>query len=237
MISIFSICSSQNCTIIKYNGQIILKGDTVSGKKEGIWIETDSLGVIQNKSTYTNDKKHGLSISYINGKKYSKTNWCNNWPCDNDTLFTFYPDGSSLFVLFRDTIQGSGGFMLKHWNEKGKLKVIDGNGNFKGIPVNNSYWEGEYINGKRDGCWKFWNINRQLISIHNYSNGVQHGYFSWFKSNLENIKTTGALIRNDGYYEFGKLITTHFYEYNEEGILQKESIYDGGGNLIETKTY
>jgi hypothetical protein len=125
-------------------------GTYIHGKRQGEWYMDD--GIASARSTYKDDKLHGLwkgrwygrgeSGNYKNGKKDGK--WTENgglYGVSHILSEGNYKDGKK---------DGKWTFWYDHYDQKRK--------------------EGNYKDDKRDGKWTFWHLNGQINGAVNYKN-------------------------------------------------------------------
>ena len=136
-------------------------GTYIHGKRQGEWYMDD--GIASARSTYKDDKLHGLweswgfyggeSGSYKNGKKDGK--WTENG--------------------------GKGGYYLIEKNYKDGKK--DGKWTFWYDYYDHKEKEGNYKDDKKDGKWTVWHKNGQKKEEYNYKDGIPDGeWTSWFEN-------------------------------------------------------
>ncbi len=235
-----------------------------NGLKQGLWKEFYTNGKVKEEITYLNDKKNGYLKKYDSlGTLLSIEKYINDEPVlyaeelkEYELRRDYYPNGQI-------RIEGS------YYNNKpdGIRREFDSLGNVvKGYIFVDGVLYGEGIIdrlGKKQGQWKEYYENGQLMASGVYKNNLRVGNWLFYHRN-GNIEQKGSFSANglpDGewnyYYESGNLLKKEFYdkgdqegeyvEYNEDGeIIVKGSFEDGLengpwyyaiGDIIETGKY
>ena len=130
---------------IRNNGNVYLKGDSVpfTGNVKGYCKEREKSGRMGNAYYFMFMNKY--TILYVKGKYY-KGKMHGKWVYKSK-------DGQLLgFQSFKYGIR-HGKYVLFHSN---KMKKIEAN----------------YVNNKKDGLYKAWNKNGELIAEYEYENGI-----------------------------------------------------------------
>ena len=151
---------------------------------------------------------------YLNGKRNGKGK-------------EYYNNGQSSFEgEYRDDRQLEGKIYDKTGNIIYEIKNIDGKG--KEYQYGNLIFEGEYLDGKRNGKGKEYDWNGDLIFDGEYLNGERNGkgkeYYYKSKLEFEGEYVNGKKWEGKGYNIFGNIIA---YELNEGKGLIKEYHLNG----------
>ena len=174
--------------LYRYNTNILLfEGKYLNGKKEGKGKEYDYDGRIIFEGEYKNGKRHGK------GKE-----------------FYYFGD-----ILFEGEYSDGKRWNGKGYDKKGNLiyEIKNGNGNIKEYHYDSGIikFEGEYINGERNGKGKEFDEFGYLIFEGEFSRGKRYKGKEYFRN--------GQLMF-DGEYSNGRRINGK--AYNQNGQLQLE---------------
>ena len=105
--------------------------------------------------------------------------------------------------------------------------------------------EGNYIDGKKDGVWKVYNLwgghTYGLWWETTYKNGIEEGLYKSYRDPIVNTKSfrpnTIGHLSSEGYYKDGKEDGIwKYYFYEKSGQLKKEEEYKDG-LLLYIKNY
>ena len=196
------INGEKNGIIKEYDnmGKLEFKGEYLNGKRNGKGIEYDYTG-IRFKGEYLNDKRHGKGIEYENyhlvfeGEYYNGSKKKGKYYVNNQLEF----EGE---FLYNEKWNGKG------YNKKGKViyELINGNGKVKEYSDfnNNLLFEGEYLNGKRNGFGKEYYFN----SFHKFKKPILRfeGYYLNGKRNGKGVEYANIYEKSsfEGEYLNGK---------------------------------
>jgi len=207
---------------------LISEGQLLNGVLNGIIKEYDDEGKIKFEGEVIDGKRNGKVKKYYNGKlKF-----------EGEYLYDHKIKGKE---YINGILEYEGEFLFdKKWNgkgydEKGNIiyELINGNGKVKEYNINNFEleFEGDYLNGQRNGKGKEYYFNNKLKFEGEYLNGKRNGKGKEYYYN-GNLKFEGEYLngirwkgKNKEYGFYGKLIFEGEYlgDYRKKG---KE--YDNG---------
>ena len=152
------------------SGKIYFEGEYLNGKRNGKGKQYDWVGQLQFEGEYLNGLKNGK------GKEYDYSNFI----FKGEYLYNHKLRGK---YYINRKLEYEGEFLYERkWNGKGYDKngniiyeLINGNGNVKEYEGNNLKFEGEHLNGKKNGKGKEYNWNGHLIFEGEYLNGFKNG--------------------------------------------------------------
>ena len=182
------------CKLYNYNDNLLFEGEYLNGKKHGKGKEYNKYGDILFEGEYLNGKKWNGKGYFVNTKKYDTGN--NKYRIEDQKV---YEKDNSIFYY---EIKDGKGFMVDYDDE-------------------NNIFEGEYLNGERNGIGRDYKIfeNAYLIYEGEYLNGNRNG---------KGKEYLGVDIEF-GIGEFGKLLFEGEYvngkRWNGKG-------YDGNENIV-----
>jgi len=208
------------------NGKdIFFKGGYKNGKKDGKWVFYYMNGNIENEGSFKNDLKDGVWAQYYrDGNLIRKELYNNGEYVRRISLKESETPKKKLFVPRRLSGENS---RWVQWNKE--QPIVDGK------PINQydmegnkqGYWEiidkdgkllkGSYKDNKKDGIWKFYNVNGGLNYKGPYKDGLKDGIWEYYFWN-GNLSFKG-LYKNDlrdGIWEY----------YTISGNLLKKELYD-----------
>lgn len=101
--------------------------------------------------------------------------------------------------------------------KKIEINKIDVNGKKQGywdeLFIDNIKSKGNYINGKKDGLWVFYDNKNKITSIQSFKNGksdgICEGYYNNGNINSRFMCENGKIIKYEGYYKDGELAETY----------------------------
>ena len=251
--------------IKEYNssGNLIFEGEYLNGERNGKGKEYNDFGDIKFEGEYLYGERNGkgkeyndfgdinFEGEYLNGKRNGKGFYQDNFlKFDGVYLYGFKLKGK-LFI--ENKLEFEGEFLFdKKWNGKGYdehgniiYELINGNGKVKEYEnYGKLYFEGEYLNGKRNGKGKEKYLSGYLKYegeyLNNKRNGKGKAYLPpFFRKNNGNsgraLEFKGDFLNDKkwngtGYDGEGNIIyklnngTGNVKEYNIVGCL----IYEGG---------
>ncbi|GGH31197.1 hypothetical protein FAZ19_21955 [Sphingobacterium alkalisoli] len=177
------------------NGHILLSGNYINGKKDGIF------------KAYHPNGKLKWETTFKDGEYFGEWNY-------------YYPDGKPMLFLEFDTAD----YAIKQmWNQKGKQIVTDGEGKYDftmpiigftehGFTFYNR--KGKIKNGKPEGIWQVMLGDHQktnyYIGEEYYENGIRHrvhhvyDFFNYYRASLTNLKEF-SILPND-YFGLAELL-------------------------------
>ena len=169
-----------------YNGTLIFEGEYSNGERNGKGKEYNYNGLLKFEGNYIDGKRNGY------GKEYD----------DNYLIF----EG----IYFNDKKwEGKGYNILKNF----VYQLKGGRGSIKEYNKGELKFEGDYVNGERNGMGKEYNDKGELIFEGEYLNGLKNGKGKEYHDNGE-LCYEGDYIKGLKYGK-GK-------EYNEKGELAFE---------------
>jgi len=161
-----------------YDDNLIYNGNYLNGKKEGIGVEFSDDGYICSKGEYKNGKKNGRGVEFtIDGQVGFEGEYKEGKK--NGKGIDYYDKEKNILIFEGEYLND------KIWNgtrfdREGNVKFILKNnisGNVKEYFVYGDCieYEGEYLNGKRNGKGKEYDFNGKLIFEGEYLNGQRNG--------------------------------------------------------------
>lgn len=208
---------------IMHKGKIIGKGIIDdSGKKQGDWIEYYMNGKVRAKGSYTNHVRNGKWLFYHENGVLEQSGFFTADGKHTGLWIWYYNNGQ----LRREENLAKGildGDMVEYYTDT--TVMLQGT-YYQGIREGN--WirnvhgyreEGEYLEDVRNGIWKHYYPNDQLLYEGNYLDGDEEGKHTWYFKNGE-VKKVGSFISGvkDGVWKY----------YNSEGQLMITIRYDNG---------
>ena len=160
------------------NSTLLLEGKILNGELNGKIKEFDEKGKLISEGEYINGKRNGICIEYYNGEKLSEIEY----------LYDYKIKGKE---YFQRKLEYEGEYYNdKKWNGKGydeKGNIIyelnNGNGLIKEYNEGTLIFEGEYLNGIRNGNCKEYDYNGNIIFEGEYKNGEKwNGIFKKYDS-------------------------------------------------------
>lgn len=133
--------------------------------------------------------------------------------------------------------------IYQSWNSKNEQQIIDGNGYFDEISNDKSFYNGNLINGNKDGIWKGFSNSNKLKYTDKYENGKFISGKSIDSSNIEhNYKQLELTpVPKKGFQHFYKYIAKNFTKTKEaisnkiSGKITVSFIIDIDGKIIAPK--
>ena len=187
------------------------------------------------KNSINNDKK-GNQYSFINLITMIKSIY------RIKQIFSFLSEKKKLnFIIYNKSIQNKMGINLDNYkNESGRYRTIekDGKGKVFSLDSNKLIFEGQYLNGKKNGKGKEYHYNGNLKFEGEYLNGnIISGIGYDYNNNvILKIKKNGigveyyhkGILRFEGEYLNGKKWNGKGKEYYSNGNLKYEYQYING---------
>ncbi len=258
------------------NGKVKTTGNYVNDKKNGTFKEFDEDGNLIKETNWINGIQNGLERNYENGFQINELSFKNDILDGNYKLFY---ENSKQIKLTGSFKNGKKNAKFTIYSEQGKLdkeySMLEDslNGNYIEYyyPEKETFifkYFGNYNLGQKQGKWKFAKYEKDkeidLISQHNYENGVLEGsfrdvkkdsiIFGSYEKNLLNGKyviyrsiknwffgglsgdTTNCKILSEGSYYNG-LKNGYWKEYEVSGSLLNEGRYQNDLQEGEWKYY
>ena len=187
------------------SAKIIFDGEYFQGKREGKGKEYDNKGGLIFEGEYSKGKRHGI------GKEYNK---------------------NGILIFEGEYSKG------KKWNgilkfQNKDFEIKNGKGIIKEFNDDNLIYEGEYLNGEKNGKCKLYINYNKLIFEGEYLNGkIWNGKFH-INNNLYEIKNGNISIKE--YNNEGSLIFSIEYLRGEKS--GKWKLCDANGNIIFETNY
>ncbi|MCB9188583.1 MAG: hypothetical protein H6599_04800 [Flavobacteriales bacterium] len=122
---------------------------------------------------------------------------------------------------------------MNYYNEDGSQTLIDGNGSFFRQDLKRPVEEGQYLDGKRTGVWKVFDMNGNLFEYGKYVEGEKDGV--WYMGDLQHINFIEECLNTADpdyekikaslekaisievmYYDMGDLIKSDQFESEDE---------------------
>ena len=170
-----------------YNGTLIFEGEYSNGERNGKGKEYNYNGLLKFEGNYIDGKRNGY------GKEYD----------DNYLIF----EG----IYFNDKKwEGKGYNILKNF----VYQLKGGRGSIKEYNKGELKFEGDYVNGERNGMGKEYNDKGELIFEGEYLNGLKNGKGKEYHDNGE--------LKFEGHYLYNHKLKGR--EYNNE-LLEYEGEY------------
>ena len=151
------------CKVFDYKDNLIFEGEYLNGKKNGKGKEYNQYGELIFEGEYLNGKKWNGKGYYIDIKKNCKDK---NYRMENELGYKFNEDDSNIYYEIKD----GAGLMIDYDDEEyvyeGEYLNGERNGYGRDYKLFNNYlfiYEGEYLNGKRNGKGKEY-INNDIQS-------------------------------------------------------------------------
>ncbi len=210
------------------NGKVKEKGSYKKGKKDGMWQTFYETGVLSASEIFKNDLSNGPADFFdTDGKKFA------TYEYKNDKLQNY---------VYYDK---AGAPLIQEKIKSGKLKIIKYN------PEGYKIAEGQILNKKESGDWKFYYLNGNVDWQVSYKEGQKEGFQKEFYKNgtlkAEKYFTNGLLegysktyhangqIASSGYNKKGEKDGLWNY-YNVDGKLISSELINNGlsnGSLTE----
>ena len=217
------------------NGQLDIIGRYNDGKMTGKFEFYYKDGVLSRETNYKNGKEDGLNIQwYHHGEREYEQIWENGElqsekRWDEEGKEIIKTEDSEIQVSTPKSVLGPG-------EHKGDYKDGEKDGPWKFYFDNGQLiCEENYVKGKREGLSKTYQENGNLSQEGNYKNDNQDGFWKWYHENGQ-VEREGNIKddKQDGvwkdYYENGQLKT----EFNfKDGDLISHKCWDEDGNETE----
>ncbi len=139
-----------------------------------------------------------IAFSCTEGDK-SKNNKTTSDGFGEEVVMKMYPDSTKM-ITYRVHQQDSTRILRSYYHKNGKL-----------------YKQGVTLKGNKEGEWKAWNENGNLLTTGNYKNDLDHGYKIVYHKNGNKYY--------DGYFKNGVRVGKWKF-YNQAGEYDKEIDYD-----------
>ena len=226
------------------NGKGLIKeyfyeGEYLNGEKNGKGKEYDKYEqTIVYDGEFVNGKRNGQ------GKEYYIFNNIKKLLFDGEYFYNYKSKGK---LYFYDRLEFEGEFLFdKKWNGKGYdengqiiYELKNGKGKVKEYDFYPFYFylvfEGEYLNGKKNGKGKEYDSNGELIFEGEYKNGKRNGIGKeYYISGL--LLFAGEYLNNEKWngkeydYQYNSIKYEREYLNGKRLLIEKE--YDLDGNLI-----
>ena len=205
-------------------GNLLFKGEYLNGKRNGKGKEYDIFGKVIFEGEYKDGKpwtgkgykKNEIIYELKNGKGFVKSKlyegeYLNG---EKNEKGKEYDDYGKL--IFEGDYKNG-----KKWTGKGYknqivvYELIDGKGWVKNYSQDTLIYEGEYLNGEKNGIGKEYNYHNELEFEGEYLNGQKNGKGKEFSNNL---------VIFEGEYLYGEKIRGKEYDNNGNIIFEGEYI-------------
>ncbi|MBC7864134.1 MAG: hypothetical protein IAF38_14250 [Bacteroidia bacterium] len=210
------------------NGKILCNGNIIGGFPKEKWSFYNVAGTLTNE-VHFKDTVIGLAgekdsaafvgkiTGYFNNGKIRCRGFVYTWTSGYDC--STHQDKTAFEIFYTDA-----------WDYEGKQILKSGNGNGIIYDENgNKIADGEYVNFKRNGLWKFYDPSQKLNETGKYVNGNKDGL--WFEGDLENMNFEDGACFDQENKEARKSFEYAKRELNYSVILYKN------GDLITTETF
>lgn len=233
------------------SGVLKSEGNRLNHELDSIWKFYGENGIITQSITYQNGKKNGKRISYfIDGVPSKEEVFRNDIPVD--TVKTFHPSGNLAEVVPMDTLgkgkaQGTGfeyadddqrviavieyrnGYIAgrERINRKDKFNQKQGLWRYF-YPSMITKEEGRFRNDKKDGYWKTFDEQGNLLETLKYENGILIPEPEELaKLDIKREYHPNAQVKSVGSYNKGVKEGVH-REYSMDGVVVASKIYNKG---------
>jgi antitoxin component YwqK of YwqJK toxin-antitoxin module len=216
------------CTSYFENGKILSQGKFVNGKPAGTWKFYNIAGTLVNQVDFSDslmllagDKDStrikGRVTGYFNNGKKRVTGFVTWWTSGYDC--STHQDKTKFTVIVKDA-----------WTFEGKQVIANGNGAGTQYDENgNRISDGQLVNYKPHGIWKYFDPNQKLNETGKYENGLKQGL--WFSGDLENLNFEDAACFNADDKEAQKK-----FEYSKNQLKFYTELYKDG-KMISSQRY
>jgi antitoxin component YwqK of YwqJK toxin-antitoxin module len=179
-----------SCYSMQYypSGQLASEGKIKRASREGRWKFYDEGGNLIRQITYEpgvilNTNENGKVDSvlhfgyyeswYINGQKQAE-----GYVLKESTKFDCYQE---VTITMQDLLY------INYWDKENVQTIKDKSGRLKSYHLTTGKMEseGELINGKKTGYWRYWDPEGKLASVGNYLNDLHEG--KWLYGDLEGM--------------------------------------------------
>ena len=187
-----------------YDGRLIFKGEYLNGKRHGKGKEYGLEGKVSFDGEYLNGKKNGKGKRYdiVDGELYFKGEYLN----DKEWIGTGYKDNGHISYKLKNSKNGSGTGVEYYHNGK-KL------------------FEGEYLNGKRNGKGIEYYNNGEKLFEGEYLNDLK-----WNGTGYDSLKFKRYELKN------GKGLVKEYNKYADYLEFEGEYLYgpkNGRGKVFD----
>ena len=209
--------------------QKVEEGKYTDNRKIGKWLEFYCNGNMKNQLTFQNGRPDGYAIMYHeSGKILEEGNWKNNrW---TGPYKLYYENGQAQHE-FNFNASGKREGPVRYYHPNGQVAI-----------------EGNFVNGKEAGLIKEYHENGDLKAEKTYNDGaVDVASIKEYDPKKPDEKPNGAnskgpmvlngqnitynklkLITKDGIFKDNRLMDGKAYIYDDNGILQRISMYRNG---------
>jgi len=219
-------------------GVLISEGNRKNHQLDSIWTFYNSQGEISLIIHYREGKKDGTRIQYFENE-FIVENWSKDTITDN--VNTFFTDS-----ILKKSVPYENGVphgMEKEFNRDGL--VVSVTNYYRGVMTRKEFINRTDNFGYRQGKWKYFWVNGNLRFEGSYKNDKRDGFFKFYdlNGNFEKVEkyVNGELIvdapevkilnRRSSYHPNGQLaITATYYKDIPEGIRRE---YDTTGKVIK----
>lgn len=225
------------------NGKLEWEGFYKKDNQVGKWISYYPSGIKSGEGNYDDaGNPTGPFISYDqNGSKKEHISGYKNGNPDGLQVF-YYPDGKeqTRLMIEQDKIKymecfdpaGKVIYSADEKNDQLLYKTFFPNGHIKK--------EGLFMNGKKDGVWKDYDVLGKIQSEENWNKGLQSGLQKYFFSNgnlrltyaCDSNKVSGKITR---YFSNGHVSEISYYKKNEGYTGECTSLYSN--DSVKTRTF
>ena len=199
------------CKVYDCKDNLIFEGEYLNGKKNGKGKEYNQYGELIFEGEYLNGKKWNGKGCYIDIKKYCKDK---NYRMENELGYKFNEDDSNIYYEIKD----GAGLMIDYDDEE-------------------YVYEGEYLNGERNGYGRDYKLFNNYLFIHEgeYLNGKRNGKGKEYINNdIQSAIGGSARLIFEGEYIKGKRWNGKGYDGNKKIVYE---IKNGKGYIKEYYFY
>jgi antitoxin component YwqK of YwqJK toxin-antitoxin module len=235
------------------NGKLKTEGNRLNYELDSVWNFYNREGIKTAEISYQKGKKQGLSRIFKEGKLTKVTPYQNDkiegivkfyYPNGNVQKEVPYVDGKSTGTGFEYDLQDQRIVTLLTFKNnqlvrKQSINQKDKQNQKQGLwidfyPNRQIKVEGPYVNDLKNGYWKYYQSNGNLIRVEKWNMGVLlEGAKEATKVKIKRTLNpqTGKLA-SKGAYRDGVAVGVH-RQYNDEGEVTSAKIYDDGVVLYE----
>ncbi|WP_367392838.1 toxin-antitoxin system YwqK family antitoxin [Lewinella sp. LCG006] len=220
---------------VDYSSQEKVEGHGVHGARTGVWRTYSKDGELIDEKDYgtVSVPEEGMYIAYRHDGNIRIKGLIDDQGRQTGKWELFFEDGSLQEVGFFEEGQRTGA-----WHTFSKRGILIVERRYKNGQLHGTYFfydrndgrlttQGEYLNGKKVGIWKSYELGRLIVKEYN-DEGQLHGKSKTYHS-------TGELAIESTYYN--GLLNGWIRHYYEDGTVSKEREYRDGLPIGPGSTY